>query len=531
MADEKKSEGISAPAEVLLRVEDTRAAWETSRAAGARLQVASVVGVFPYLYERVRTLVEFPEEALIQRRAMERILRRRLAFSTDRGEVFARSFLNELITARYLPNDFIPEATIPKVVAIIEKYQVLPGFLSAMDSLPKVLRDVGWRLAAREIESLLLPRFEDEALATCAVEVIAAHVKIKGVLPEVTRALLAVAVRRTILHDDNDSIMLAVLKERVPNFEQPDMRLVAETSVHIQMLFSHPVLPFLCTRLIRVRPIFLLLKSLAAKGAGELMPLLKDQDALGVKIQEIIYEGFAKARVTRFWSVVRSLLYIFLSKIALLLLIEFPYEKYVGSGIKNLPIMINLIAPPVFIVLLTSGVRAPKSEAVKSMIQEITSILYEGHLAEASRTLTRQYQIRRPAVLRFFFWFLYALLSFSVLGAVGVLFLKLQFSLVGLVVFYTFMSLVGFFGFRIRAAFAEAAPLSLKEPLLVTLFDLLFLPFMNVGRYLARTFAKVNVFVVFLDFLIEVPFKAFFNGVEEWLKFVKEKKDDMTRGS
>ena len=106
---------------------------------------------------------------------------------------------------------------------------------------------------------------------------------------------------------------------------------------------------------------------------------------------------------------------------------------------------------------------------------------------------------------------------------------KLQFSALGLVVFYSFMSLVGFFGFRIRASFSETVPISVREPLLVTFFDLLLLPFVHIGRYLARTFAKINVIVFFLDMLIEVPFKAFFGIMEDWLTFVKEKKDEITR--
>jgi hypothetical protein len=48
-----------------------------------------------------------------------------------------------------------------------------------------------------------------------------------------------------------------------------------------------------------------------------------------------------------------------------------------------------------------------------------------------------------------------------------------------------------------------------------------------MGRFLSLNFSKINIFVFILDFLIEAPLKIILQGIEEWLAFFKEKKEDL----
>ncbi len=516
---------------LLLKAREERERWEEARAASPHIQVQALVGVFSYLYERVRTFVEFPDEHLIRRRAIERILKRRTMFSIERGDDFAKSLLTELITARYLPNDWVLESAITNIASIVAKYQALArGFKGKMQGG----QDLCLVLASREIEEALLPRFEDEALVESAVKVLE-QTGIAGDASSQTRSLLLeVAARQTLIREDQDTIYFALLKKIAPEFSNPvapSPEAVKDALVFIKRLLRHPALPFLNTRVRTVRPIFLLVQSTLLRVSKEILQDCERRRDLELKIQDIIFERFEKAKKARFWSIIRVLIYIFLSKILLLLLLELPYEKYLAGGIQTLPILINLIAPPMFILILTGGVRSPKVAAVSSMIEEVRVILHEGRFAQAGKRLMRERRARHNPFFRGLFWLLYALFSFAVLVSVGYGISRLKFSVLGLAVFYTFMSLVGFFGYRIRSSFADAVPLRIRDPLFVTFFDLLFLPFMHLGRYMARTFQKINVVVVFLDMLIEVPFKAFFGVMEDWLTFVKEKKEDITRDS
>lgn len=513
---------ISNAASILFKAQQEREAWEVERVSSPHVQVTALVGVFSYVYERVRTLVEFPDEHLIRRGALERILKRRMAFSVERGEGFARNLVTEFISAHYLPNDWVPESALGRITHILEKYQVIT---SALKGKRSVVEDLCNSLASREIEQLLLPRFEDEALIASAVHIISQHNIVQGVSAELQPLLTEIAVRQTILREDRETIIVALLKKLVPDFNAtPNPQAMYEAISGLERCFRHPMVAFLTTRIRTIRPILLLVQATVTKVGRAAFEEGAEQHDGEHRIQEIIFERFAKAKKIRFWSIVRVLIYIILSKILVLFLMEL-----FTAGFETIPLLINFLTPPLFILILTNGVRSPRTSSVASMIKEVMSVLYEGRLAEAGKRFMRGRPVKRNPFLRALFWSFYAVFSLGILGAVGFGLLQLQYSIASLVVFYTFMSLVGFFGFRIRASFIDAVPIVIHEPIFVTFFDLLFLPFMNLGRYLARTFQKVNVIVMFLDMLIETPFKAFFGIMEDWLTFVKEKKEEITR--
>ena len=53
------------------------------------------------------------------------------------------------------------------------------------------------------------------------------------------------------------------------------------------------------------------------------------------------------------------------------------------------------------------------------------------------------------------------------------------------------------------------------------------MPIVATGKWLSEKFSRINVFVFFLDFIIEAPFKIFVEIAEEWTKYVKERKDEL----
>src|SRR3989338_10068372 len=91
---------------------------------GPYIHVSSVISGAAMLYEKLRYSLDYREEHLLRRHAIERIIRRRLE---DRGDwhEFAHPFLIELVQAQYLKNDSVPEAVMPGVQAIFDRYSVL----------------------------------------------------------------------------------------------------------------------------------------------------------------------------------------------------------------------------------------------------------------------------------------------------------------------------------------------------------------------------------------------------------------------
>jgi len=66
-----------------------------------------------------------------------------------------------------------------------------------------------------------------------------------------------------------------------------------------------------------------------------------------------------------------------------------------------------------------------------------------------------------------------------------------------------------------------------KETFFTFFFDLFALPIIRVGKWLSGQWAKYNVIVVFMNFLIDMPFQVFVEFLEQWRYFLKEKKEEI----
>ena len=73
------------------------------------------------VYEKIRNAIEFKDEHLLRKNAIERMLKRRI-YTEEKKVKLGNLLISELIRAKYLPNNEIPERVIEEVDNIIEKY-------------------------------------------------------------------------------------------------------------------------------------------------------------------------------------------------------------------------------------------------------------------------------------------------------------------------------------------------------------------------------------------------------------------------
>ena len=88
------------------------------------------------------------------------------------------------------------------------------------------------------------------------------------------------------------------------------------------------------------------------------------------------------------------------------------------------------------------------------------------------------------------------------------------------------MTVVGFFGYRIRQTTKEYS-LEDTDGVLSPVIYFLFLPVLSVGKFLSREVAKLNILMLVFDLLIEAPYKLIVEIVEEWVKFVRARRDEI----
>jgi len=57
--------------------------------------------------------------------------------------------------------------------------------------------------------------------------------------------------------------------------------------------------------------------------------------------------------------------------------------------------------------------------------------------------------------------------------------------------------------------------------------DFFLMPVLQAGQFLSKEIAKINIFIFFFDFILEAPLKTIFEVFEEWIRFIRVKKDEI----
>jgi hypothetical protein len=198
----------------------------------------------------------------------------------------------------------------------------------------------------------------------------------------------------------------------------------------------------------------------------------------------------------------------------------------VFDEISYIPLAINLIFHPLLVFALVLVVRPPKKQNTVSIIRGIKEILLEGTPAYIY-TEKRITIVRRNIVLRSIFTLFYAALFIITYGAIIMVLRRFDFNAVSMGIFIVLASTVSFFGVGLRSVVKEYVVANTKQGIIAFLFDLFSLPIVMAGRWLSINFSRINVFVFILDVIIEAPFQTIIELVEEWIAFIREKREEV----
>ena len=134
---------------------------------------------------------------------------------------------------------------------------------------------------------------------------------------------------------------------------------------------------------------------------------------------------------------------------------------------------------------------------------------------------------RKRPMLRKFISTIYLLSFLLSFGIISWVLWQINFSILSILIFLLFLSLVAFAGTKIRQRGRELLIGKEKQGFLYTIFDLFSLPIIHTGGWLSRQVARYNILVVIFNFLIEVPFQLFVEFLEQWRSFLREKREEV----
>jgi len=485
-----------------------------------KIKVSGGIETLAFVYEKIRNAIEYKGENLLRRYATERILRRYFWINSfwDYQKI-AELIIKELIWARYLKEEEVTVDKINEVEKILKKFLSLLNF-----SQEKGWKDWVFTITSCEIENCLSPHIIDGAYMEVISEWIKNNYTLTELSEEEKNIQIYIAVGRAFLKLDDQTLSWYILKKKYPSAESPQELLEAKEKINNDL--NHPLNLSLFRFTRKTLAQFLVIKEIIGKNfPHHINPIFGQAEKLKEEIEEVCQKKYLETKEKINRGIIRSIIYIFATKVLIALLLEIPYEVYFFKKFNFLPIGINVIIPPTLMLFLGSTIKVPGEKNTQKIIKEIISFVYKKE--QSSKIPIFLSQRSRVSLLQKVFTFLYGLLFILIFGGLTYFLIKIKFNIISLGVFFVFLSLVLLFGFRVRYNASEIFVVEEKEGLFLKLMDNLSLPFLNLGFWLSKSLAKLNVLMIIMDFMIEAPLKSIIRVFEEWLNFIKEKKKEV----
>jgi len=241
---------------------------------------------------------------------------------------------------------------------------------------------------------------------------------------------------------------------------------------------------------------------------------------LGAFEQQVNQEYTRTAsRINR--AVVRSVIFLIITKVLIGVAIEVPYDIMMHGSIVWLPLVINLLFPPLYMIALRLTLTMPGRANTVALVDRIDTMLYGGETVTLSKVNIGRKRYSTS------FSIAYGMLSLVVFGLVAWLLVSLQFQIVHIIIFIAFMSAASFLSFRLGHLVRELELVRSKSNGVTMLRDFIYLPFVVIGQWMSDKYSKLNIVTVILDVIIEMPLKTILRLLRQWNAFIDERKDDL----
>lgn len=494
------------------------------------IAVSPVISKFATWYEKLRTVMEYREEEVILRAAIERILKRRLLLGGN-AKTTAEPLVRELLWARYLPENSVPEAIIAKVEESIDLYLTLRfNVLKKHKILENSINEFIYHVMSSDLENILKPNPEKETMINFMFHVFKDDILILDDNEESKNAQVYIAIRKAFARDDEAFL-------RYYLFGQYFGKLIKDNLEQISSIFkdgyeeigkqlNYPGKEKVFSYIKRRTPAFLILEDVLRANKGKAKTLIENKQ----EWQDIVLNA-CKARYKNISSkvrtaIIRSVIFIFLTKAVFAFMIEGSYDRIVYGRILWFSIVLNVFIPPTLMVFVGALIKTPGEENSKKILAQINTLLYEEKPRLGSALTFKKNPEKKKSLLGDIFTFLWLLAFFLSFGGIIYLLSRLHFNIVSQFVFIFFLAIVSFLSFRISRT-ANLYTVSEKQGFFTPIIDFLFMPIIRVGRYLTQEVSRLNFILLIFDFLIETPFKISFAFLEQWFIFLHSKRDEL----
>lgn len=504
----------------------------TSKLIGEPLENDAKVSTAIF-YEKIRTALEYQEEHLILKNAIARIVRRNILLSSN---IQAKDLLSrlstELIWANYLQPNTLHDELWAQIEIIMERYLAMITNLSAsyrrrLDA-QKLLID----FMASEIEEAINPKKEISVFVNFVLLSLQDYFDRMGVeISDIDdRIQRSISVYSTLFKPDNSYLHFWTLNQIDPKWQNRTtaeyIKIAKNIDYFLQKIegqMRHPLRTRYTAAFRNVAsPYYVLLTALKSQKFDAAS--ITDTPVFFEKYCMTTYETLKKDSRQKVWrGIVRALIFILLSKLTLAFIVEVPVDNALHGEIIWNALIINLSLPP--LLMLFAGLTIPNINSKNSLAihKSIKEILYQTELQVKPFALAKRPRRQSEVIFDYIFsTFTLALVVFVIwlLSTFG-------FNFVSIFFFFFFVSAVSFLSFRIRVNSKELVVKRRREDTITSFVELIFVPFVRLGKKMSDELTLHNPMLFLLDFLIEAPLKTVIRLIRSWFNFVSKKKEEM----
>lgn len=483
-------------------------------------------------YEKIRSAVDNKEEHFFRRHAIRRVVKRIGWYSAD-PNIITTTLLRELYRGGYLPKERVSrsvELEVRKTIAaFLQLNEAVRATGAVSDSL--LLRGRLLDIVSGAIEDRLYPTYNEEAvvltLARITLDALDARAY-KTLSEETKQTLVYIAAWRSLFGADTSLLVYKLWLAEHPGWEEADQlealaiggKFTAfERRSHrlLKHAFGERLVPRMRNLAIAMTVIYEMVK----RYGGSIGTLVLDPNDFDARVREVITEKYRQdiARSSRrAW---RALIYIFLTKTLLAFAVESAYISIWSGHINLLAMAINILFHPLLLFVITLGLIPPAKQNTERLVALIGDIVY-GKMPIKITLAPARWGLMSDVALAVYI----AILSGMFLG-VSALLEHIGFHAIDTGIFFLFLALVVYFGFRIRYAARKMELSGGREGFLRSFVELLALPIVSVGRFLVTKFERLNIVAILLDFFIELPLKLVLQFFDSFSKVLRETKEEI----
>lgn len=474
-------------------------------------------------YEKVRYLIDFKEDHMVRRNAIERMLKRKIVI--EGGNTVGLSLLQELASGQYIDETQVTEQVGQRIDAIVARYTTLINTQEHISG-----RDKKYILSftATDIERAIdyFSHSADHALVDTFYEMIRPHIVLPDISSQHIDLQLFCASHRALLRSDNDLLAYALWNKLVPEWQHTHNDLSSLTADRITSIthliaetIKNPIQWKLVYKLKNETIYFLIIKELVHQYGIQSSGILENEQELETYARTLLAKKYKKETARIRSSGIRAVMYLFFTKAIFALAIELPYEMIFLKSVSVISLVANILFHPVLLLLSTRGVGRFDETNTNLVIKGMRTMFFENKIDPI--------KIRTgSSFVTYVFGFFYFILLCAMFGAIVVGLHALKFNTVSIAIFLFFLALVSYFSFRIRYN-ARRWKFVQKDSIISLLASIFTVPIIRTGRWLSQTFASINVIVIIMDFIIETPFKFVLNFSNQFISYLKDKTPEL----